>query len=210
MGRTQVDDRPTTVVGEAVVAQSVTRFDRGDGGDHERPGSDDIVGLADVERHRGPLALHEQPGRRPQLVRHGVGQARRRTAVAVEGRIRHHLQVLRARPARQRAVLEAMIAQVFHATDPDAGRDVRHDPPGQDRDVDARGSLGRHAREGPQAALRDGLDDRDRGVARPDRQVPSKSATTSSGGGAAARESSARATSAADEIDGGPSAAVTA
>jgi hypothetical protein len=57
--RTEVDDRPAAVMGEAVIAQPLACLDGRDRLEDRVPGGRDVVGLADVERHRRAFALHE-------------------------------------------------------------------------------------------------------------------------------------------------------
>ena len=118
----------------------------------------------------GPLRSTNSHGGDTELGGDPAGQDRGRVAMRVERRVRDDTQPLRATAARQRPVLQPMIAEVLDAADPHPARDVRHDPTGQDGDVDPPRSLGRDARERAQAALGERLDDGDRRVARADRQ----------------------------------------
>src|SRR4029078_1992628 len=84
----------------------------GDGRDDRGTGGGPIVGLADVERDRGALALDEQPGR----VTEQVGDAGREALGGLEARFvagteRRH-DPGRATTARVRAVLQPVVTQV--------------------------------------------------------------------------------------------------
>ena len=87
-------------------------------------------------------------------------------AMDVEGRVGDDGQALGAPAARQRALLQAVVAEVLHATDPHARRDVGHDPPVRTATWARPGRCGGDPRQSAQAALGERLDPGDRRVAR--------------------------------------------
>ena len=130
-------------------------------------------------------------------------------AVRIERRVGDDPELLRAPAARQRSVLEAVVTEVLHAADPHAHGDIRHDPPGQDGDVDPARSLGRDPCERAQAALRDRLDDRHRRVAGTDRKRPVEVGDDQDGPGGSEGDRRFRDVGRGRD-HGGPPAAVTA
>ena len=154
----QVHDRSPAVVFEAVVIDPIARLDGGDRGHDGRPRGRDVVGLADVERDGRTFAFHEQPPGVAELVRHPGRQALCRVGVHLEPRLGRDPDALRVAAAREPAMLQPMVAQVLDPADPDAGRDVGHDPAGQDDDRDASGPLDGEPRQPAQGPLRDGVD----------------------------------------------------
>ena len=169
LARPQVHDGAAAVVGEAM-DEPQTALDDLDGRHDRGPRRRNIVGLPDVERDRRPLAFDEQPGGGNQRLldtgREGLG----RVTVDVVGRVGRRDQPLRTGTAREDAVLEPVVAEILHAADPDACRDVGHDPPGQDGHVEAVGPCRGDATETAQRTLGERLDPRDCRVARADRE----------------------------------------
>ena len=143
--RPKIDDRPTAVVGEPV-DQALAALDGLDRRDDGRPGRRDVVGLADVECDRWTLALHEQPSGVAEFCRDAAREDLGGVAMDVVRGVGHRDQAFSARATSQDAVLQAVIAEVLHATDPHPGRDVGDDPAGQDRHVQPLGALASRCR----------------------------------------------------------------
>ena len=173
--RPEVDDRPAAVVGQTVVARPVAALDR-----RRSPSTTAARAAATSSAWRtwnatdGPLRSTNSHGGAPEL----GGDARRehlgRVAVDVEAPGRSSTASRSARPPRGSvAVLQPVVAEVLDAADPDARRDVGHDPAGQDRDVQPPGPGGRDAAASRRSARwASGSMWADGRVARPDRQRP--------------------------------------
>ena len=159
----------------------------------------DVVGLADVERDRRALALHEQPRRRAELDHDPGGQRLGVRRVALEPRLRRD---------RDRAAAAAREARRAGGRGRRGSRSRRRAP--------ARRRRRRCARSGPRPGAASGraagdrgepaqrpagtrLDPAAPGSREPWDSVPSKSAITRSGGRASTSRSKAAETAAGDE-----------
>ncbi len=168
--RPQVHHGPAAVRPQAVVGETEPSLDRGDRVEHRRPGSRDVVRLADMERDRGALALDEQPRRPPELVGDTRGERLGRDAVGLEPGLDGGRDPVRRAAPIEPGRLQAVVAEILDAADPGTRCDIRDGPPGQDGHVQAAGPGVRDPGQASERAPGARVDGRRRGVARAGRQ----------------------------------------